>query len=174
MQFKSYVSRCLGVAIFFVLLFVPPRLFAQSNVNVRVMAANLNGNTQSYQPFALRIFQGLKPDVVCIQEFNSSSVSSRKGSPMSSTDNDMRTSAAKRSSMIRDSDDLTTQVEAIRADIQNLTSTVGRIANKQLGRAQDKAMDTAHEAEEAIRRNPFSAVAIAVGLGFLFGVFTRR
>jgi hypothetical protein len=30
---------------------------AQSNVNVRVMAANLNGDTQSYQPFAIRIFQ---------------------------------------------------------------------------------------------------------------------
>ncbi len=43
---------------------------AQTNTNIRVMAANLNGNTQSYQPFALRIFQGLKPDVVCIQEFN--------------------------------------------------------------------------------------------------------
>ncbi len=43
---------------------------AQNNVNVRVMAANLNGNAQSYQPFALRIFQGLKPDVVAIQEFN--------------------------------------------------------------------------------------------------------
>ncbi len=44
--------------------------FAQSNVNVRIMAANLNGNTQSYQPFALRIFQGTLPDVVAIQEFN--------------------------------------------------------------------------------------------------------
>jgi endonuclease/exonuclease/phosphatase family metal-dependent hydrolase len=43
---------------------------AQSNVNLRVMAANLNGNTQSYQPFALRILQGTKADVVCIQEFN--------------------------------------------------------------------------------------------------------
>ena len=36
------------------------------------------------------------------------------------------------------------------------------------------AVDAANEAEEAIRRNPLSAVAIAVGLGFLFGVFTRR
>ena len=44
--------------------------FAQGNVNLRVMAANLNGNTQSYQPFALRIFSALKPDVVAIQEFN--------------------------------------------------------------------------------------------------------
>jgi ElaB/YqjD/DUF883 family membrane-anchored ribosome-binding protein len=35
-------------------------------------------------------------------------------------------------------------------------------------------METAYEAEEAIRRNPLQAVAIAAGLGFLFGVFTRR
>ncbi|MEO7299910.1 MAG: hypothetical protein ABI042_15185, partial [Verrucomicrobiota bacterium] len=41
-----------------------------TNTTIRVMAANLNGNIQSYQPFALRIFQGLKPDVVAIQEFN--------------------------------------------------------------------------------------------------------
>src|SRR3954468_6658988 len=41
-----------------------------SNLTLRVVSANLNGNTQSYQPFALRIFQGLKPDVVAIQEFN--------------------------------------------------------------------------------------------------------
>ena len=34
------------------------------------MAANLNGDAQSYQPFAIRIFQGLKPDIVAIQEFN--------------------------------------------------------------------------------------------------------
>ena len=53
-------------------------------------------------------------------------------------------------------------------------ATVGRIANKQLGRVQGKAIETANEAEDAIRRNPFSAIAIAVGLGFLFGVFTRR
>lgn len=34
------------------------------------MAANLNGNTQSIQPFEVDIYKGLKPDVVCIQEFN--------------------------------------------------------------------------------------------------------
>jgi ElaB/YqjD/DUF883 family membrane-anchored ribosome-binding protein len=73
-----------------------------------------------------------------------------------------------------DTEDLADQIEAIRTDIQSLTSTVGRIANKQLGRAQDKAVEAANDAEEAIRRNPVSAVAIAVGLGFLFGVFTRR
>ena len=94
---------------------------------------------------------------------------------MSSTDTDIR--AAKKSTAAgtsRDTEDLADQIDAIRADIQSLTSTVGRIANKQLSRAQDKALETANEAEEAIRRNPLSAVAIAVGLGFLLGVFTRR
>ncbi|HEY4417408.1 MAG TPA: immunoglobulin domain-containing protein [Verrucomicrobiae bacterium] len=43
---------------------------AQSSVNLRVMSANLNGDAQKYQPFAIRIFQGLKPDIVAIQEFN--------------------------------------------------------------------------------------------------------
>ncbi len=42
----------------------------QTNTTVRIMAANLNGGVQSVQPFAIRIFQGLKPDVVAIQEFN--------------------------------------------------------------------------------------------------------
>jgi uncharacterized protein YjbJ (UPF0337 family) len=94
-----------------------------------------------------------------------------------STESDLRTSPIRSTSAgttNRDTEELADQIEAIRTDIQSLTSTAGRIANKQLGRAQDKAMDTAHDAEEAIRRNPLSAVAIAVGLGFLFGVFTRR
>jgi ElaB/YqjD/DUF883 family membrane-anchored ribosome-binding protein len=73
-----------------------------------------------------------------------------------------------------DNQELADQIDAIRADIQSLTSTVSRIANRQLNRAQDKALDAANQAEEAIRQNPLSAVAIAVGLGFLFGIFTRR
>jgi ElaB/YqjD/DUF883 family membrane-anchored ribosome-binding protein len=93
---------------------------------------------------------------------------------MSSTDSDIRTGGAKRGAGGRDADDLANQIDAIRADLQNLTSTVGRIAKGQVNRAQGKAMETANEAEEAIRRNPLQAVAIAAGLGFLFGVFTRR
>ena len=71
-------------------------------------------------------------------------------------------------------EELADQIEAIRADIQSLTSTVSRVANKQLGQAQDKAVEAMSNAEDAIRENPVSALAIAAGLGFLFGVFTRR
>ena len=71
-------------------------------------------------------------------------------------------------------DELADEIEAIRADIQNLTSTVGRIANDRLNQAQAGAIESAKEAEDAIRRNPLQAVAIAIGVGFLFGVMTRR
>lgn len=41
----------------------------ESNAPVRVMAANLTGNSQTYQAPAIRIFQGLRPDVTALQEF---------------------------------------------------------------------------------------------------------
>ena len=89
---------------------------------------------------------------------------------------EMRSSAAKRtgSGAASRESDLGDELDAIRADIEALTSTVARIANRQLSRAQDKMVETARDAEDALRRNPVAAVAIAVALGFLFGVFTRR
>ena len=73
-----------------------------------------------------------------------------------------------------DAYELADQIAAIRADLQSLTTTVGRIARNQLGGAEGKAMDIANQVEDAIRQNPLSAVGIAVGVGFLVGVFTRR
>lgn len=48
----------------------PVPVVQATNSPVRIMAANLTGNSQRYEPFATRIFQGLKPDIVAIQEFN--------------------------------------------------------------------------------------------------------
>jgi endonuclease/exonuclease/phosphatase family metal-dependent hydrolase len=68
---KTFGGRVKGWILFGCLaVFFSASALAQNNINVRVMAANLNGDTQSYQPFAIRIFQGLKPDIVAIQEFN--------------------------------------------------------------------------------------------------------
>src|SRR5438046_1815712 len=48
---------------------------AQSNVVVRVMAANItSGNNQRYETPGLDIFEGLRPDLVAIQEFNYASI----------------------------------------------------------------------------------------------------
>ena len=70
--------------------------------------------------------------------------------------------------------DLSSEVEAIRGDVQKLAATIGDVAKRQAGRAQDNAVDAMHTAENYIRQNPLQAVAIAVGLGFLYGLFTRR
>jgi ElaB/YqjD/DUF883 family membrane-anchored ribosome-binding protein len=80
----------------------------------------------------------------------------------------------KSTNIIPEAYELADQIDAIRADLQSLTSTVGLMANKQLNYAQDKAMETANQAGETIRQNPLSSFAIAMALGFLFGVFTRR
>jgi endonuclease/exonuclease/phosphatase family metal-dependent hydrolase len=69
MQRSFYVPRSLG-GILAALLSLSNLQAQITNITVRLMSANLNGNTQSYQPFAFRIFQGLEPDIVAIQEFN--------------------------------------------------------------------------------------------------------
>jgi endonuclease/exonuclease/phosphatase family metal-dependent hydrolase len=71
MLFKSQVLRCVGNVVFSGALFFAVDAGAQSNINVRVMAANISSGTQqAYEAPGIRIFQGLKPDVVAIQEFN--------------------------------------------------------------------------------------------------------
>jgi ElaB/YqjD/DUF883 family membrane-anchored ribosome-binding protein len=68
---------------------------------------------------------------------------------------------------ILDTYELAERIEGIRADLRSLISAVNRVA-------QDRAMDTANEVEQTIRQNPLSSVAIALALGFLFGILTRR
>lgn len=73
-----------AIGCFFVCwLAATPHVHAQSNLALRVMAANItSGSGQSYEAPGIRIFQGLKPDIVAIQEFRYSS---------SSTSNSLRT-----------------------------------------------------------------------------------
>jgi len=69
---------------------------------------------------------------------------------------------------------LVEQIESLRSGIQDLSSTVERIAKEQMPRARSKATEVLSDAEEAVQRNPLAVVVIALGLGFLIGVFTRR
>jgi uncharacterized protein YjbJ (UPF0337 family) len=69
---------------------------------------------------------------------------------------------------------LAEQIESLRSGIQNLSSTVERIANEQIPPARSRATEALNDAEEAVKRNPLAVVAIALGLGLLIGVLTRR
>ncbi len=59
-------------SLFIVLLCLMVSMASAQETRIRIMAANItSGNNQSYDPgHGTRIFQGLKPDVVAIQEFN--------------------------------------------------------------------------------------------------------
>jgi uncharacterized protein YjbJ (UPF0337 family) len=70
--------------------------------------------------------------------------------------------------------DLAEELGAIRGDVENLTATLGDVAKRQAGRAQDTAVEALHSAEAYIKQNPLQSVAIAGALGFVYGVFTRR
>ncbi|MGA8690950.1 MAG: hypothetical protein WB662_13850 [Methyloceanibacter sp.] len=82
---------------------------------------------------------------------------------MASSDNSQRST---KSGVSRDVEDLSDQIDAIRSEIQNLTSTMTDVAQSQLSHARASV-------EEAIKSNPFAAVALAAGFGFLYGVMRR-
>jgi arylsulfatase A-like enzyme len=64
--------------------------------------------------------------------------------------------------------------KSIGEDVSDFASDVSRRAGEQLGRAQDMAVDAVDEAHAAIRRNPLLTIAIALGIGFVFGALFRR
>jgi len=69
---------------------------------------------------------------------------------------------------------LAEQIETLRSGIHDLSSTVERLAKEQLPRARSRATGALTDAEEAVKRNPLIVVAVALGLGLLIGVLTRR
>jgi len=77
-----------------------------------------------------------------------------------------RTSATSRGT-IPNAYELAEQIAEVQADLKILKASLGRVA-------QEKAIETASQVEQTIRQNPLTATAIAAGLGFLFGVLSRR
>ena len=76
------------------------------------------------------------------------------------------------------SDKVASDVEALRADIASLASSVSALAGAKLGMTMDdahaKAEKTMAQMERAIRQNPTQATVIAVGIGFVIGLVMSR
>ena len=93
-------------------------------------------------------------------------------------------------------EDVREQIAALRADVSGLTSALGDYVKeqknylasrastgveslKEAGKAGlkvtgQKASEVKSSAEEMVRENPASAVAISAGLGFVIGLLSRR
>ncbi|MFZ5965068.1 DUF883 family protein [Thalassococcus sp. BH17M4-6] len=95
-----------------------------------------------------------------------------------------------------DYDELSDQMKTIRSDISSLTELLSEIgvrrkdetleaarerakrmrndASDKFDDARDQANEMRDQALDAVRRQPGTAIAIAVGVGFLAGVFSGR
>jgi ElaB/YqjD/DUF883 family membrane-anchored ribosome-binding protein len=62
---------------------------------------------------------------------------------------------------------LADQIGSIRTDLQNLNAAVSRVV-------KHTATETTDQLEQTFQQNLFYTIAIALGLGFLFGVLLRR
>ena len=60
--------------------------------------------------------------------------------------------------------------EDVSETVSDFASDVSRQASKQYGRARDAAVDAYDQVHEASVRNPHLSLAIALGIGFLFGI----
>ena len=66
------------------------------------------------------------------------------------------------------------KIASLRSGIPTLSSSDERIADEQLAHTRSTAEKALNDAEEAFRRNPLVVIAVALGLGFLIGMLTRR
>jgi ElaB/YqjD/DUF883 family membrane-anchored ribosome-binding protein len=62
----------------------------------------------------------------------------------------------------------------LRDDLETLAGDAARVGHHQFDRMQSTANAAAAEIADAVRRNPVSTLAVAAGVGFLYGVLTRR
>ena len=65
-------------------------------------------------------------------------------------------------------------LQTLRKDIEGLTGSITRAGGHQAERVQDVASEAVTALETAVRRNPASALGIALGIGFLVGIVLRR
>ena len=65
--------------------------------------------------------------------------------------------------------DLSSDAQEVRENVKDLGDSVGHMASRQYERAQDMATDAIQETGDAIQHNPLTAIAIGLGVGFLFG-----
>lgn len=57
---------------------------------------------------------------------------------------------------------------------ENAREGITRNAEETRAQAADQLTATLNEAEATVRRNPLTALAIVLGIGYLFGLFSRK
>ena len=72
-----------------------------------------------------------------------------------------------------DLQEISKHVASLREDLEALAGDARRAGRHQVEHMQSTADAAAAEVADAVRRNPLTALAIAAGAGFLYGVLRR-
>jgi len=73
-----------------------------------------------------------------------------------------------------DLEEITKHLVSLRKDLDHLASSVGRTGSHQADYLQDQASEALSAVGDAVKRDPLTSLAIALGIGFLLGILLRR
>jgi ElaB/YqjD/DUF883 family membrane-anchored ribosome-binding protein len=79
-----------------------------------------------------------------------------------------------RNALSEDLEVITKHLASLRKDLDNLGSSIGRTGANQADHLQEQAVEALGAVEEAVKRDPLTTLAIALGLGFLLAILLRR
>ena len=95
---------------------------------------------------------------------------------MTSWSNWGKTAETKAGRFLKDleAQDVYDQLDSVRDYLGDLTSSFSKIANRRVGHARGRALDTAQEAEELMKDNLAASLILAAALGVVVGYLIRR
>lgn len=73
-----------------------------------------------------------------------------------------------------DLQEITKHLASLRKDLDNLVGSISRTGDHQAEHLQEQASEALGAAGDAVRRDPLTSLAIALGIGFLLGILLRR
>jgi len=71
-------------------------------------------------------------------------------------------------------DDVSSLVNALGEDIEQRGNAARTAAGEEMKKARERGQHALHEVENSIDRNPLTALATALGIGFLIGALLGR
>ncbi|RYH07245.1 YqjD family protein [Tropicimonas sp. IMCC6043] len=90
----------------------------------------------------------------------------------------MSTTQSSNAKAVLSPDEISQQIEVLRADLMKLAATVSDEVSEGIGQARHRIGQTGRDAQSsatnAVLGHPLSAVAIAAGIGLLLGLVARK
>ena len=72
-----------------------------------------------------------------------------------------------------DLNEIARHATSLREEIEGLTGSIARAGGHQIDRMQSTANEAVAALEDAVRRDPLSAIGISLGVGLLLGILRR-